>query len=44
MNTKHKYIVTVFVLNTLLHNVGMSWIIETQKHLNMIWTKIIQIE
>ena len=33
MNTKHKYIVTVFVLNTLLHHVGMSWIIETHEQL-----------
>ena len=29
MNTNYKDIVTVFVLNTLLHHVGMSWIILT---------------
>ena len=33
MNTKSKYIVTVFLLNTLLHHVGMSWIIETHEQL-----------
>ena len=34
MNTNYKDIVTVFVLNTLLHHVGMSWIIETHEQLN----------
>ena len=29
MNTHYKYIITLFVLNTVLHHVGMSWIIET---------------
>ena len=29
MNTNYKDIVIVFVLNKLLHHVGMSWIIET---------------
>ena len=29
MNTKYKDIVTKFVLNTLLHHFGISWIIET---------------
>ena len=33
MNTKYKYIITSFVLNTLLHHVGMSWIIETHEQL-----------
>ena len=34
INTNYKYIVTVFVFNTLLHHVGMSWIIETNEQLN----------
>ena len=45
MNTKYKYIVTLFVLNTLLHHVGMSWIIITHDKLrydmdkhNLDWT------
>ena len=29
MNTKYKYIITPFFLNTLLHHVDMSWIVET---------------
>ena len=29
MNTNYKDIVNVFVLNMLLHHVGMSWIILT---------------
>ena len=29
MNTNYKYIITSFVLNKVLHHVGMSWIIET---------------
>ena len=29
MNTSYKYIITLFVLNTVLHRVGISWIIET---------------
>ena len=33
INTKYKYIVTVFVFNTLLHHVGMLWIIETHEQL-----------
>ena len=33
MNTNYKDIVTVFVLNTFLHHVGMSWIIETHEQL-----------
>ena len=33
MNKNSKYIITEFLLNTLLHHVGMSWIIETHKQL-----------
>ena len=33
MNTKYKDVITSFVLNTVLHHVGMSWIIEINKHL-----------
>ena len=33
MNTTYQDIITSFVLNTVLHHVGMSWIIETNKHL-----------
>ena len=33
MNTNYKDIFTLFVLNTLLHHVGMSWIIETHEQL-----------
>ena len=33
MNTNYKDIITSFVLNTVLHHVGMSWIIEIDKHL-----------
>ena len=33
MNTKYKDIITSFVLNTVLHHVGMSWIIETKTYL-----------
>ena len=32
-NTNYKYIIPSFVLNTLLHHVGMSWIIETHEQL-----------
>ena len=28
MDTKYKYIVSVYVLNTLLPHAGMSWIVE----------------
>ena len=31
MNTKYKDIITSFVLNTVLHHVGMSWINGTKK-------------
>ena len=33
MNTNHKNIITSFVLNIVLHHVGMSWIIETHEQL-----------
>ena len=33
MNTNHKDIITSFVSNTVLHHVGMSWIIKTNKNL-----------
>ena len=33
MNNNYKDIVTVFVVNKLLHRVGMSWIIETHEQL-----------
>ena len=33
MDTNYKDIITTFVLNTVLHHVGMSWIIERNKQL-----------
>ena len=33
MNTNHENIIISFVLNIVLHHVGMSWIIETQEQL-----------
>ena len=33
MNTTHQDIITSFVLNTLLHHVGLLWIIETHEQL-----------
>ena len=33
MNKNYKYIIASFVLNTVLHHVGMSWTIETNKQL-----------
>ena len=33
MNTSYKYIITSIVLNTVLHHVDMSWIIETHEQL-----------
>ena len=33
MNTNYKDIITSFVLNTVLHHVSMSWIIETHEQL-----------
>ena len=33
MNNSYQDITTSFVLNTVLHHVGMLWIIETNQHL-----------
>ena len=33
INAKYQYIITSFVLNTVLHHVGMSWIIERNEQL-----------
>ena len=33
MNTNKKNIITSFMLNKVLHHVGMSWIIETHEQL-----------
>ena len=33
MNTNHKYIIASFLLNKVLQHVGMSWIVEANKHL-----------
>ena len=33
MNTTYEDITTTFVLNTMLHHVGMLWIIETHEQL-----------
>ena len=33
MNTTYQDIITVFVLNTVLHHVGMLYIIKTNQHL-----------
>ena len=33
MNTNYDEIITQFLLNTILHHVGMSWIIRTNKQL-----------
>ena len=33
MNTTYQYIITSFVLNTILHHVGMLWIIETHEQI-----------
>ena len=43
MNNTYQDIITSFVLNTVLHHFGISWIIETKNIWNMIWTNIIQI-
>ena len=32
-NTKYQDIIKTFVLNTMLHHVGMLWIIETHEQL-----------
>ena len=31
INTPYQYIITSFVFNTVLHHVGMLWIIETNQ-------------
>ena len=33
MNTTYQYIITTFVLNTMLHHFGLLWIIETHEQL-----------
>ena len=33
LNTTYQDIITTFVLNTMLHHVGMLWIIETHEQL-----------
>ena len=33
LNDTYQYIITNFVLNTILHHVGMLWIIETHEKL-----------
>ena len=33
LDTTYQYIITNFVLNTMLHHVGMLWIIETHEEL-----------
>ena len=33
MKTNYKDIITSFVLNTLLHHVGMSWVVESNEQL-----------
>ena len=33
MNTTYQDIITLFVFNTMLHHVGMLWVIETNQHL-----------
>ena len=33
LNTNYQNIITSFVLNTILHHVGMLWIIETHEQL-----------
>ena len=33
MNTTYQDIITLFVLNTMLHHVGVLWIIETHEQL-----------
>ena len=42
LDTTYQYIIRTFVLNTMLHRVGMLWIIETHEQLKMIRTNIIQ--
>ena len=33
LNTTYQDIITIFVFNTMLHHVGMLWIIETHEQL-----------
>ena len=33
MNNNYKDIITLFLLNAVLHHVGVTWIIKTNKHL-----------
>ena len=33
MNTTYQGIITTFVLNAMLHHVGMLWVIETHEQL-----------
>ena len=33
LNNTYQYILTTFVLNTMLHHIGMLWIIETHEQL-----------
>ena len=33
MNTNYDDIITQFVLNAMLHHVGMSWVFETNQQL-----------
>ena len=42
MNTNYRYTITIFVLNTMLHHVGMSCIIETNQQLEYEIDKINQ--
>ena len=37
LNTTYQDIIITFVLNTMLHHVGMLWIIEKMNNYNMIW-------
>ena len=43
MNINYKDIITSFVLNTVLHHVGISWIIEIHEQLKYDIKKIIKI-
>ena len=39
LNTTYQYIITAFVLNKMLHHVGMLWIIETHEQLQFYMDK-----
>ena len=43
LDNTYQDIITTFVLNTMLHHVGMLLLIENHEELNMIWTYKIQI-